>query len=83
MLSEPVSASWQRAPLAMASESRTAMSGLEEKCPGDDSNSPAPVVRYPVSNSEITMASSENACMSSLARAISPKTSTSASTVVP
>ena len=45
MLSEPVSASWQRAPLAMASESRTAMSGLEEKCPGDDWNSPAPVER--------------------------------------
>ena len=45
MLSEPVSASWQRAPLAMASASRTAMSGLDEKCPGDDSNSPAPVAR--------------------------------------
>jgi len=59
MLSEPVSASWQRAPLAIASERRAAMSGLWEKWPGDDSNNPAPVAREPVSKSEMTMASNE------------------------
>ena len=67
----------------MASDNRTAMSGLDEKWPGEDWNRPAPVVRYPVSNKEMTMASSEKAWMSSLARAIRPNTSTSDSTVVP
>ncbi len=45
MLSEPVTPSWQSAPRRMASDSRTAMSGLDEKWPGDDWKSPAPVAR--------------------------------------
>ena len=83
MLSAPVTSSWQSAPRRMASANRTAMCGLDEKCPGDASKRPAPVARYPVSKSEITMARSENACMSSFARAMRPNTSTSDSTVVP
>ncbi len=67
----------------MASDSRAAMPGLPEKCPGEASKRPTPCWSSPVSNSEMTMARSEKACMSSLARAMSPKTSTSDSTVVP
>jgi len=66
----------------MASATRTAIPD-SDRCPGEYSNRPAPVRRYPVSKREMTMANSEKARMSSLARAMNAKTSSSDSTVVP
>ena len=70
------------APRRSASASRTAIP-VADSWPGNISKRPAPVRRYPVSNKETTIASSEKPRGSSFARAMNANTSSSFATVDP